>query len=164
MSIADDVSVALFIADYGVADASQKLNILGGAWQICGLNAATGLTPPQTVVTILEVPAKYRGEQFALSLTLLNEAGDPVEVPGPTGESQALRVQQLAKVDPPMAPGVHIPPHVPSRVQTILNLANGLPLAPNNLYRWELEVDGNRKPHWRVSFFVVGPPPPPVIG
>jgi hypothetical protein len=166
VSIADDVTVAIIVADYAAADASSKVNILGGGWQVTGLTA-TGLTPGQALAVLVDVPAKYRGEQFALGVTLINEANEPVMLPsvaGPTGEPQAVRMQQLMTVDPPIVPGLHLPPNVPSRVQMIIHLPNGLPLPPNQLYRWEVEVDGNKKPHWQASFYVAGPPPGPVLG
>src|SRR5262249_2991920 len=152
------------LADYAVADASQKANILGAGWQITGL-AATGMTPGCAVVVFVEIPARYRGEQFAIVIPLMNEAAQPVMLPAIAGgELQAIRMQQLATVNPPLLPGVHLPTNMPSRVQYIIQLQNGLPLPPNQLYRWEVEIDGNKRLDWNYWFYVAGPPPGPVIG
>jgi hypothetical protein len=161
VTITDDARVSIILADYANQDAVQKINILGGGWQITAVGP-NGLTAEQAVVVFIEVPPQYRGDQFAAGLSLVNEAGDPVQFPGPDGQLQALRIQQLVRVDPPVTPGVHIPGHVPSRAQLVTRLGNGLPLAPGQLYTWIFEIDGN--PKASISFFVAGPPPGPVIG
>jgi len=161
VTISEDARVSIIMADYANQDAVQKINILGAGWQITGVGQ-NGLTAEQAVLVIVEVPPRYRGEQFAASLSLLNEANEAVQLQGPDGQPQALRIAQLARVDPPMMPGVYIPNHVPSRVQILTRFGNGLPLAPNHLYTWAFEIDGN--PKASVSFFVVPPPAGPVIG
>jgi hypothetical protein len=161
VSIADDATVSIVLADFANEDVSKKINMLGAGWQLTGLGP-NGVTAEAAIVVLVQVPSQYRGQQFAIGLTLLNEAGDPVSFPSPSGEPMPLRIQQLCNVDPPVVPGIHVPNHVPSSVQIVLRLGNGLPLPPNQLYTWSFEIDGNKKS--RLSFYVAGPPPGPVLG
>lgn len=161
MSIADEAQVALVLADIANEDAAKKINMLGAGWYITGLGP-TGFTPEQTIVVMIEVPSTYRGEQYAICLKLLDEAGAAVSFPGPSGEQTPLRIQQLVRVDPPIVAGTHIPPHVPSRNQILMRLPNGLPLSPNHVYRWVFEIDGNDLAS--CSFYVAGAPPSPLLG
>jgi hypothetical protein len=164
MSIFSDCRVAVLLADYAVADASGKLNMLGAGFNITGLQA-TGLTPPQYVVTIVDVPARYIGQDFPVGLELKDDTnGQTVTVPGPTGNLEALRIQQLAKADPPHVPGVYLPPTLWSRVQFVMGFPNGLPLQPGGLYHWRVEIEGQHRPGWSAHFHVAGPPPAPVFG
>lgn len=160
MSISEDAIVSIILADYAVADASQKVNILGAGWQVTGVTPG-GLTPAQALVVLVEVPARYRGDQFSLAATLLNDAGDPVMVPDPHGatpETQALRVEQLIQVESPSVPGADMLEEMPSHIQMIVFPQGGLPLFPGKLYRWEVEIDGNRNRQWRRTFYVADPP------
>jgi len=161
VTISEDAQVSIVLADYAAQDGSGKINIIGAGWGITGLQP-TGLTPELAVVAFIELPPRYRGERFATCVKLVDEAGDPVTLPGPGGNPQALRVQQLITVDPPMAPGIHIPGNVPSLQKVVLRLGNGLPLSPNQMYKWICEVDGTDKAS--IAFYIAGPPPPPVIG
>jgi hypothetical protein len=81
-------------------------------------------------------------------------------VPGPqgaTGETQELRVRQLIQVESPSVPGADIPEEMPSHMQMIVFLQDGLPLFPGKLYHWEVEIDGNTDRQWRRAFYVAGP-------
>lgn len=161
--LSENARVKVLHADYASQDASNKVNLLGANWTITAIQP-TGLTPPQSVVVFVDVPPRFHGDNFAVSVTLVDETGDPVSAPGPTGEMQALRIAQLARADRPIAPGVNLPSDLPGRFQMILNFANGIPLAPGARYRWRVEIDGNTHPQWEADFYVVAPPPPPVIG
>lgn len=162
-SIAESVRVVVVLADYALADASGKVNVLGAGWHLTGAGP-DGLTPQQSLAVFFEVPPPYVGEQFAVAITLLDEADQPVQVPGPEGELQPLRLQQLVQADRPQAAGVQLPPDLPAQTQIVLSLGGGLPLQPGQAYRWVVEVDGNTNPQWQAGFYVVAPPPPPVFG
>src|SRR5712692_1663566 len=162
MSIGDEARACLFLSDYANADAAQKLNLLGGGWQVTVL-MPSGLTGPQALVAMIEVPPKFAGTEFPVSLTLLDEAGEAVKMPTPTGGQEALRIAQIAKAETPNVPGVLLHGKVWSRVQVILNFANGLPLQPGQAYTWKLEIDGTHNPQWAASFLVAAPPQP-VLG
>jgi hypothetical protein len=163
--IADDARVTLLLADYAVADAVKKVNILGAGWQLAGLQQNTGMTSPQTVVVFVDLPPQHNNEQFAMSLTLLDESGQAVEVPGPTGEQQPLRISQLCKAEEPVFPGQNVPSNVVfSHLQWVVQFAGGIPLPPSQLYTWQVEIDGNAPKAWAASFYVPGPKPKPVLG
>jgi hypothetical protein len=159
MSIGEEARAQLILADYANADAAQKLNLLGGGWQVTSITQS-GLTPPQALVAAIEVPERYAGEEFPVSLTLVDEAGEPVKIPGPSGNIDALRIAQLVKAERPNVPGILLHGKVWSRVQVILNFAGGLPLRPGQSYTWGLEIDGHHNPQWSANFYVAAPPQP----
>ena len=161
--ISDHARVKVVLADFANQDGAGKVNLLGANWLITGIQP-TGMIPPQTLVVFVDVPARFHGEDFAVSVALCDDAGEPVNVPGPTGEMQPLRVQQLLRAERPMVPGVNVPPEVSGRVQVILTFGGGIPLAPGGRYRWRAEIDGNTNPQWEADFYVVGPSPGPVFG
>ena len=164
MGLAEDSHAQVLIADYIGTDAAGKINALGAGFVITGLQA-TGLTPPQYVVALIDVASEHAGREFPLLLELRDiEANVPVQVPGPTGGTEALRIQQLVKAERPQVPGIYLPENLFSRVQVSLGFPNGLPLAPGRLYEWRLEVNGTSQPGWRARFYVAGPPPAPVFG
>jgi hypothetical protein len=162
MSIGEEARAQLILADYANADAAQKLNLLGGGWQVTGITQS-GLTAPQALVAAIEVPERYAGEEFPISISLVDEAGESVKVPTPSGTIEALRIAQLVKAERPNVPGILLHGKVWSRVQVILNFSGGLPLRPGESYTWRLEVGGHHDPQWRASFYVAAPPQP-VLG
>jgi|ERR1019366_1309538 hypothetical protein len=162
MSVGEEARASLILADYANMDAAGKLNLLGGGWQVTALTQ-TGLTPAQALVASIEVPERYAGTEFPISLTLLDEAGDQVKIPGPSGNMEALRIAQLVKAERPNVPGVLLHGKVWSRVQVILNFSGGLPLRPGQSYSWSLEINSYHHPQWGASFYVAAPPQP-VLG
>lgn len=162
----DTARVAVVLADYAATDAINKVNILGAGWAVAGRDLASGAVPPQTLVVFIDVPPPFYGQDFTVSLQLMDQAGQVVQLPGPVGEPQALRVAQIVRAEEPVTPaGSNIPKGVLwSHSQIIFSLPNGLPLPPNQLYTWTIEIDGEHRDVWAVSFYVPGPPPPPVIG
>lgn len=162
--LAEDARVTLLIADYVGVDASNKVNALGAGFTMTGVNP-TGLTPPMHLVVLIDIPSKYAGQDFALLLELRDDkAGKAVQVTGPNGTLEALRIQQVARGDRPQVQGAHVPDSVPVRVQVAMAFPGGLPLAANNSYTWRVELDGQHRKGWDVTFHVLGPPPPPVFG
>jgi hypothetical protein len=159
MSVGEEARASLILADYANADAVQKLNLLGGGWQVTALTQA-GLTPPQALVAAIEVPERYAGTEFPISVSLLDETGGQVKVPTPSGNPEALRIAQLVKAERPNVPGVLLHGKVWSRVQVILNFPGGLPLSAGQSYTWSLEIDGHHNPQWRTAFYVAAPPQP----
>lgn len=157
MSIGEEARACLILADYANADAAQKLNLLGGGWQVTGL-MPSGLTGPQAVIAMIEVPPKFGGTEFPVSLSLVDESGAPVMMPTPTGGQEQLRIAQMVKAEVPNVPGVLLQGKVWSRVQVILNFQTGLPLRPGQGYTWTMEIDGTTNPQWQVGFMVAGPP------
>jgi hypothetical protein len=165
VTLADDARIRILLADFANSDSVGKVNVIGAAWQVTA-RLPTGLTPALTLVVLVNLPPRYYGEQFAFGVSLYDEPGDIVRLPlpGPVGEAQALRIQQVAKAERPNVPGVVIPSNsLPSQTQFILSFPGGLLLTPG-LYYWQVEIDGNTRPDWRAEFLVAGPPPAPVVG
>jgi len=163
VSIHQDAHVVVFIADYIGVDAASKINAIGAGFAISGLQP-TGMVAPQHIAVLVDVPSRYAGSEFAVSVELRNETiGGVVQLLGASGAPEALRVQQMAKAEPPVIPGVYLPELMFCRVQMMLAFPNGLPLAPG-LYAWRVELDGQTSPGWHASFYVPGPPPQPVFG
>lgn len=165
-ALADAVRVSVLLTDYAAADAIAKVNILGAGWAVTGVNPETGTVAPQAVVVLIDVPPPFYGEDFTVGLQLKDAGGEVVSLPGPAGEPQAIRIAQVLRAEEPtFPPGTYVPRHtVWSHSQIIFYLANGLPLRPNELYTWYLELDGEQREAWAVSFYVAGPPPAPVLG
>ncbi|WP_405070419.1 hypothetical protein OG558_12750 [Kribbella sp. NBC_01510] len=165
MSIFSECRAVVLLADYAVADSGGKLNILGAGFTITAVQPTTGLTAAQYVVVMVDVPPRYVGEDFPLGVELRDEAtGQTVVMPGPTGNPDALRVQQLVRAEPPQIAGVYLPTSLWSRVQLVLAFPNGLPLQPGGEYHWRVEVEAQHRQGWSAHFLVAGPPPPPVFG
>lgn len=163
MSIAEDARALILLSDFANADAAGKANILGAGWQVTGLQAS-GFTAPHTLVVLISAPPRYYGHEFAIALTLSDETGQAVQLPGPAGNLQAMRIQQIVKVERPNLPGVLTHDKVWGHAKALVNLPNGLPLEGNHSYEWTLEVDGSANPQWSTSFYVAGPPSGPVVG
>lgn len=164
MGIFQDAHATVILADYISIDAAGKINALGAGFTVSGVQP-TGLTPPQHAAAIIDVPAKYGGQECAVSLELRNEtSGSAVQLPGPSGQPEALRVSQVVKAERANIPGVYLPESMFCRVQVVIGFPNGLPLAPGNLYAWRLAIDGQTRNGWHARFYVPGPPPPPVFG
>lgn len=162
--VADLARVAVLLADYAAPDPSGRINILGAGWNVTGANPTTGQTPQQSLVVLLDFPPELYGEDFTLSLQLRDSAGALVELPGPTGQPQPMRIAQVLRVEEPPAPLGGPRNLLWAHSQTVFTLLQGLPLRPNELYTWCVEIDGDERPERAVSFYVAGPPPTPVIG
>lgn len=155
----------MLLADYAVADTAGKLNIIGGGWQMSGLQAQTGQTGAMALVIMIDLPPKFYDEEFSIDYALYDDADGLVQVPAPTGEMMALRVGQTAKAEIPATPGRYVPEKsLWSRTQLITNFPTGLPLPAGKSYTWKLRIDNDPEHEWAVTFHVVGAAPPPVVG
>lgn len=157
--------MTIFVTDYAATDAVSKINALGIGWTVTGTDPSTGMTAPQALVAMIDLPPELYGQDFSMTVTLRDATGDPVMLPGPAGTPQAMRIAQVARAEEPVfPPEMFVPRHlVWAHVQMILNLANGLPLPPG-LYTWSMEIDGNEDSRWATSFYVPGKRPDPVFG
>ena len=165
-AIGDSARVNVLLADFALADAINKLNVLGIGWAVTGIDPRTGATAPQSVVVMIDVPPDHYGASFTIGLQLRDSAGGLVELPGPAGQLQALRVAQIARVEEPMMPpGLGVPRNTLwAHSQVVFTLVNGLPLRGDEFYTWHVEIDGEERPTWATSFYVAAPPAAPVIG
>lgn len=150
------------IADYVGVEASGKANILGAGITLVGFDFQQGVTTPFAIWVRLVSPMAI-ADRPAAEIVLVDASGQPVQVPGPMGEYQAVRISQVVEFPAATTPGVHIPNGaVPSVAQFAVNFSNGLPLAPGNSYTWRVQLDHDVIAS--ESFFVPQPPAGPVIG
>lgn len=165
-ALADKARVSIVLADYAAADAINKVNILGAGFALCGVDFQTGAIPPQTLIVFVDTPPEFYGEDYTLSVALRDSSGEPVEISGPDGSPQPMRVAQVVRAEAPVfPPGTNVPKDVVwSHAQVCLQLMNGLPLKPGDYYTWSVQVDATDRPEWSVSFYVAGPPHPVVLG
>lgn len=164
MAISDDVLVTVLLADYVGVDASGKVNAIGAGFGVAGLSP-NGLTAPQHVAVLVDVPGGYAGEETSVTLELRNDrTGQVVSLPSPSGQAEAVRISQLMQIQAPERPGVYLPRDVRVRQHLLVNFGNGLPLSPGTSYQWRVDVDGVHRQDWGAFFYVLGPPPGPVIG
>ncbi len=165
MTLVDDARVTTLVADYVGVDAGGKLNLIGAGFVVIGLEASGG-TSPFGLALIVEAPPSYVGQEFTVSVELWDETiGMPVTMAGPSGQPEALRVQQAAKFERmQLPPGSYMPVDLAMRLQINLTFSNGLPLKQHTLYKWRVEIDGQHRDAWSAYFAVPGPPPGPVFG
>lgn len=164
-ALAETARVSVVLADFGQADAVNKVHILGAGWQITGLDPQTGNTAPQTLIVFVDISPDHHNETYALEAALYDESGELVQVPGPTGQLMPLRIGQSVTAEPPLFPGRGIPSKsVWSHAQMVLNFPGGVALASGRAYTWRVRIDGDVDSDWAISFFVAGAPPSPVIG
>ncbi|MEP6697972.1 MAG: hypothetical protein ABJA34_14005 [Pseudonocardiales bacterium] len=163
--VSDAAVVRLFLADYAAVDAASKLNMIGGGLSLIGFNPGTSLSAPFSLVATVSVPPALYGAECSVEIILEDAAGVLVSLPGPTGETQTMRVGQAVTFQRPIFPAASVPENlVDARVQWVLNFAAGLPLPVGNRYIWRIRIDHETRPDWVEAFFVPGPPPGPVIG
>ena len=164
MSLHDDARVTVLLADYVTVDASGKLTAVGAAFTIAPLQE-NGSTTPMHVAVLVDVPGELAGHEFSLGMSLVDDdSGQPVVVPGPSGQLEPLRIAQLMRAQTPTVPGMAVPSSVPCRVQMVLGFPQGLPLEAGRTYRWAVELDGSPRPEWSTVFHVPAPAPGPVFG
>lgn len=158
--------VSVLLADYAAADTGGKLNIVGGGWQMTGLQADSGQTGPMALVITVDLPPEHYGEEFIVEYALYDELDQLVQVPGPTGNPIPLRIGQTVVAETPASPpGQYLPEKsLWSRANFITNLPNGLALPAGKSYTWRVRIDGDESRMWATGFHVVGAKPGPVIG
>lgn len=165
MTIFQDARVLVMIADYAGVDGSGKLNAIGAGFNLTQIDPQTGMSPPQFLVVVVDVPVRHVGSEYPVVVELRrDDTNEVVSVPGPTGP-QALRIQQMARVDhPPLPQGVQRPPALSSRHQMVMSFATGIPLQAGASYRWRVEIEGQSRPQWNAVFHVLAPVPGPLFG
>lgn len=136
-----------------LADAAQvsegKLNLLGGGWSITG-----PLPTPSAVAIKIEVPWSETNVQHHFELELFTEDGNPVQMPGPEGSLQPVRVDGDFEVGRP--PGLR--PGAPIDMPLAVNIGP-LALPPDSRFTWRLTIDGKSQPEWQASFSTRPLPP-----
>lgn len=135
-----------------LADAAQavggKLYILGGGWSITGPDPV-----PMAIAIKIEVPWNDANTLHRLQLALLDEDGQSVMVPTPTGE-QPVEIPATFEVGRPTG----LQPGTPLDVVLALNLGP-FSLRPGSRYVWRCSINDNSEEDWQVSFSTRPPKP-----
>ena len=165
MSLDQDARVRLLLCDYAQWDpASGKLHNLGGNIALLALPDGVN-SAPLTLVVIVEVPLRYVGQNFSLSIELRDETtGSIVQVPDERGALQAMRFQQVVQVPPLQLPGVTMPDDAFVANHTIVNFGNGIGLQLGHSYEWRVQIDGQGRHGRALRFHALAPMAPPVFG
>ena len=164
MSIFEDARVTIVLADHIGIDLGGKANLLGAGFTV-SVVGPQGLSAPQHMLILVDLPSNHAGAEFALSAELKDETlGAPFKIVGPNGSPEVLRIQQIVRGARPSVQNAYLPLDLPVRVQLNISFANGLPLVPGHSYLWKIEIDGQHRKGWETGFHVLGPPPAPVFG
>jgi hypothetical protein len=162
--VASRALVNVALADYAADDAAGKVNVIGKGLAVIGYDARQNISTPFVLVLDVWVPTDLLPAEFAIDVSLLDESGEIVELPTPVG-SQKLRIAHVAEVKYPTGNFSNgVAKHVGGRANLTVNFNTGIPLAPNGLYTWRIELDGDEDYQWTYPFAVAGPPKAPVIG
>jgi hypothetical protein len=169
--ISDKAQVSVFVSDVAYLDpTSSRVSLLGAFANVLvgqkmdtqqGLVSAV-LTPSFGVFVSCAVPPNFIGTDFALSVDLRNEAGEIMSIPGmPSGDK--LRISQVIQPAAVVLAGLSIRrDSVWPRNNIVLAFTGGLPLQPNETYKWVVEIDTVVVAEYR--FFVAGGNPAPLFG
>lgn len=161
--LAARAQVNIALADYAADDAGGKVNVIGKGLAVIGYDARQNISTPFVLVLDVWVPAEVLPAEFPIDIALIDDSGELVELPTPMGP-QKLRIAQVVEVKPPLAFSNAVAKHIGGRANLTVNFNTGLPLAPNGLYTWRIELDGDETYQWAYPFAVAGPPTPPVLG
>lgn len=164
MSVFTDAQVTILLADYASVDTAGKLNIIGGTVRFIG-QQAPNVSTPFTLVVLIDVPARHAGTDYALTIELQDvTTGRPVSLPGPDGQLQPLRAQQVVTVAAlQVAPNLVRPADGYTSANVIMNFSNGLPLPAGHSFDAKVQIDGQSR-HWFYRFHVLAQQPGMVFG
>jgi hypothetical protein len=132
--------VNLILADSAQA-VNGKLYLLGGGWTITGPGPS-----PSAIAILVEIPWNEANRVFNFKVSLVTGDDQPVIVPTPVGDRPVEIGGQFESGRPP-----GLKPGTPLMIPLVVNLAP-LPLQPDGLYVWRLEIDGNSEEDWQLSF------------
>jgi hypothetical protein len=127
------MQAVVVLGDFAERDASTgKVHILGAGWTI------TGPAPtPHAVIIFVKVPQHRAGTPIPITLRLLDQAGQIVQVPGAAGQQRLEVFGQIEMAEPDAAAGF------PGDLDAVFSVNVGaLPLQPGTKYTWFVEVDG----------------------
>jgi len=129
----------MLLADHAVV-ADGKLYINGGGWSVTGPGA------PSAIAIKLDVPWDRTNQKLQLRLRLLDQDGEQVTIPAPEGP-QPIEITGEGEVGRPagLVPGADI--DFPLAFQI-----GPLPLRPGQRYEWVLDIDGETRQDWRLTF------------
>ncbi len=134
------MKVTLMLADYAEAT-NGKLYIMGGGWSIIGPG------PSRFAIAIkIEVPWDQANTQHSLRLNLVDQDGQPIFIPTPTGDRP---VEFGANFEVGRPAGLR--PGTPLDVVLAINIGP-IPIPPDGRYVWQCYVNDHTEEDWRVAF------------
>lgn len=158
----ESITATVLLADFANISSDGKLSVIGGGIQLLGFNPAQGLSAPFTVYVGLSSPMPLE-DAPAVEILLADASGEVVQLPGPAGEPQALRISQNVEFTLPAVAGLDIPRGIlPSTSQFVIGFSNGLPLQVGRSYTWRVQID-----HEIIAsktMYLPAPTASPVIG
>jgi len=152
------MKVTVLLADKGTNNPQGgTLNLLNVGWTRTVLRPAPMvpggfLTPPLALAVFFEVEHSHCNHPIDLVIRLVNQDGQPVQVPGAAGTQPLVITQTMTVMSPAGAPI-----GAPGVGNALIEILPGLIIAPGN-YRWEVTLDGDHDADWEASFQVVAPP------
>lgn len=164
MTVFRDAQVTILLADYAGQDAGGKLNVIGGNIRFLG-QIAEGVSTPFCLVVQVDVPARHAGQEYALTVEIHDvTTGRPVSLPGPSGQLEPLRAQQVVTVEPlQLAPGLHRPTDAFVSTNMVMQFSNGLPLQAGHSFEAKVQIDGQTR-NWFYRFHTLRQQPGVVFG
>jgi len=156
----DTANVTLSICDFAIIDpASNKPTIIGAAQTILQAQPHTDpnlpdhvITPPFSIYANITLPHELSGEQYVLSVDLRDSTGEIVNLPN---SENKLRFNQIVNAEVPNFPPDFPHHRLPAQHNITINFASGLPLLPQSVYYWTIQIDGNDNPHWVTPMLVL---------
>jgi len=142
------MKVTMMLADHAQAF-NNKLFILGGG------SATVFVGVPFAIALLIEVPWDQANERHNLMLRLIDEDGNAVAMPGPTGLGP---VEFGAGFEVGRPPGTKKGSRLPFTLS--LNFAP-MPLVPDKTYVWSLSIDGEKNADWELAFTAIAAMPTP---
>jgi hypothetical protein len=134
------MKVNLILADSAQA-VGGKLYLLGGGWTLTGPDPS-----PSAIAVLVEIPWDEANRVFNFKLSLFTGDDQAVIVPTPVGDRPVEIEGQFEAGRPP-----GLKPGTPLMIPLVVNLAS-LPLPPDGLYVWKLEINGRSEEDWQLSF------------
>lgn len=141
-----DMKVTMMLADH-VQVANGKLFVSGGGWTWIIAGAPFG------IALLVEVPWDRLNEKHKLRLELVDADGQPVGGAGPSGDQPVLIEGEFVGGRPPD----HVP-GTPLMMPVSFNVG-GVPLEPEQRYRWQLTINGESREEWTLAFSTRQAPP-----
>ena len=113
--------------------AENKLYVLGAGWHV-----TSSPTGPCAIAMIVDIDWEETNKQHEFVLELVDADGQPVLLPGPSGEQGALRIGGAFEAGRP--PGAR--PGTVTSVPLAVNFGP-LPLDRDKQFQWRATIDGD---------------------
>ncbi|GAA1223264.1 hypothetical protein GCM10009655_23150 [Rhodoglobus aureus] len=136
------------LADSAQADQAGKAHALGLGWSV-----TTTPSLPMALVILIEIDWTEANQKHHITAELVDADGHSFMVVGPTGELTPIRFDADFEVGRP--PG--LPHGSPLAMPLAVNIGGGLPLLPEQRYRWKVTNTGQPGADLGASFSVAAP-------